>query len=115
NQDDKNNEPTDWRSRKTQAYYFDDLGSLIELADNLKANDLASSLYYLHGQYFLNLAFLDEEYEELKPADAWTIANEFGFKVDSDKMRVVEETGKCLLMQNALGQIRHYFLKAANY
>lgn len=113
NQDDKNNEPTDWRSRKTQAYYFDDLGSLIELADNLKADDIASSLYYLHGQYFLNLAFLDEEYEELKPADAWTIANEFGFKVDSDKMRVVEETGKCLLMQNALGQIRHYFLKAA--
>ena len=61
------------------------------------------------------MAFLDEEYEELKPADAWTIANEFGFKVDSDKMRVVEETGKWLLMQNALGQIRHYFLKAANY
>lgn len=108
--DDKNDEHPDWKSRKTQAYYFDDLSSLIELADNLKANDLASSIYYLNGKYFLELAFLDEEYAELKPADAWAIANEFGFKVDRDKMRVVEETGKCLLLQDALGQIRHYFL-----
>ena len=76
-------------------------------------SDLASSLYYQRGQYYLELAFLDEDYAELKPADAWAIANEYGIKIDDEEMNTVKETGKCLMSQDALGHIRYYFLKQA--
>lgn len=110
-QDDINNEY--WKFQKQHAYRFTELGNVIELADSLKVSDLASSLYYLRGQYYLNLAFLDENYAELKPADAWAIANEYGIKIDDEEMNTVKETGKCLLRQDALGHIRYYFLEAA--
>ena len=90
------------RFQKRHAYSFDELGDLIELADNLKVSDLASSLYYQRGKYYLELAFLDENYAELKPADAWAIANEYGIKIDNEEMNTVKETGKCILNQDAL-------------
>lgn len=100
-----------WKFQKRHAYSFNELGYLIELADNLKVSDLASSLYYQRGKYYLELAFLDEDYAELKPADAWAIANEYGIKIDKEEMNTVKETGKCLLNQDALGHIRYYFLE----
>ncbi|MGN1272118.1 MAG: adaptor protein MecA [Lactobacillus sp.] len=103
-----------WKFQKRHAYRFNELGNLIELADNLRVSDLASSLYYQRGQYYLELAFLDEDYAELKPADAWAIANEYGIKIDDAEMNTVKETGKCLMEQDALGHIRYYFLKQAN-
>ena len=103
-----------WKFQKRHAYSFDELGDLIELADNLKVSDLASSLYYQRGKYYLELAFLDENYAELKPADAWAIANEYGIKIDNEEMNTVKETGKCILNQDALGHIRYYFLKQMN-
>lgn len=103
-----------WKFQKHHAYSFDELGDLIELADNLKVSDLASSLYYQRGKYYLELAFLDENYAELKPADAWAIANEYGIKIDNEEMNTVKETGKCILNQDALGHIRCYFLKQMN-
>ncbi|MDF4142423.1 adaptor protein MecA [Lactobacillus kefiranofaciens] len=99
-----------WKFQKKHAYSFNELGNVIELADSLRVSDLASSLYYLRGQYYLDLAFLDENYAELKPADAWAIANEYGIKINDEEMNTVKETGKCLLRQDALGNIRHYFL-----
>lgn len=111
-QDDETDTPS-WKFKNQHAYSFDELGNLIELADNLKVKDLASSLYYLRGKYYLKLAFLDEDYAELKPADAWAIANEYGIKIDDEEMNTVKETGKCLMSQDALGHIRYYFLKQA--
>lgn len=102
-----------WRFQKRHAYRFTELGNLIELADNLRVSDLASSLYYQRGQYYFELAFLDEDYAELKPADAWAIANEYGIKIDDEEMNTIKETGKCLMSQDALGHIRYYFLKQA--
>lgn len=95
------------------AYSFNDLGTVIELADNLRANDIASSLYYQRGKYFMEIAFLSEEYSELKPNDAWAIANEYGIKINEKEMNSVKEIGKCLFRQDALGNIRHYFIKPA--
>lgn len=95
------------------AYSFNDLGTVIELADNLRANDIASSLYYQRGKYFMEIAFLNEEYSELKPNDAWAIANEYGIKINEKEMNSVKEIGKCLFRQDALGNIRHYFIKPA--
>ncbi|MBN6048779.1 adaptor protein MecA [Lactobacillus helveticus] len=93
------------------SYSFDKLGNIVELADSLKVSDLASSLYYLRGKYCLKLAFLDENYAELKPADTWAIANEYGIKIDDEEMKTVKETGKCLLNRDALEYIRYYFLQ----
>ena len=91
-----------WKFQNHHSYSFDELGNLVELADSLKVSDLASSLYYLRGKYYLKLAFLDENYAELKPADAWAIANEYGIKIDDEEMKTVKETGKCLLNRDAL-------------
>lgn len=98
-----------WKFQNHHSYSFDELGNLVELADSLKVSDLASSLYYLRGKYYLKLAFLDENYAELKPADAWAIANEYGIKIDDEEMKTVKETGKCLLNRDALDYIRYYF------
>ncbi|PEG81647.1 MULTISPECIES: adaptor protein MecA [unclassified Lactobacillus] len=100
-----------WKFQNHHSYSFDELGNLVELADSLKVSDLASSLYYLRGKYYLKLAFLDENYAELKPADAWAIANEYGIKIDDKEMKTVKETGKCLLNRDALDYIRYYFLQ----
>lgn len=100
-----------WKFQNHHSYSFDELGNLVELADSLKVSDLASSLYYLRGKYYLKLAFLDENYAELKPADAWAIANEYGIKIDDQETKTVKETGKCLLNRDALDYIRYYFLQ----
>lgn len=100
-----------WKFQNHHSYSFDELGNLVELADSLKVSDLASSLYYLRGKYYLKLAFLDENYAELKPADAWAIANEYGIKIDDQEMKTVKQTGKCLLNRDALDYIRYYFLQ----
>ena len=100
-----------WKFQNHHSYSFDELGNLVELADSLTVSDLASSLYYLRGKYYLKLAFLDENYAELKPADAWAIANEYGIKIDDEEMKTVKETGKCLLNRDALDYIRYYFLQ----
>ena len=100
-----------WKFQNHYSYSFDELGNLVELANSLKVSDLASSLYYLRGKYYLKLAFLDENYAELKPADAWAIANEYGIKIDDEEMKTVKETGKCLLNRDALDYIRYYFLQ----
>lgn len=100
-----------WKFQNHHSYSFDELGNLVELADSLKVSDLASSLYYLRGKYYLKLAFLDENYAELKPADAWAIANEYGIKIDDQEMKTVKENGKCLLNRDALDYIRYYFFQ----
>lgn len=111
--DDEDDEENGHRKNMNHAYAFNDLGTVIELADNLRANDIASSLYYQRGKYFMELAFLTEEYSELKPTDAWAIANEYGIKINEKEMNSVKEVGKCLFRQDALGNIRHYFIKPA--
>ncbi|WEV71348.1 adaptor protein MecA [Lactobacillus sp. ESL0785] len=98
-----------WKFQKKQAYSFDDLDALTELADNLRVSDLGSSLYFERGKFFLELTFANEDYAEIKPADAWAIANEYGLKVKSEEMARVRTTGKCLIASDALGQLRHYF------
>ncbi|AUI74735.1 adaptor protein MecA [Lactobacillus helveticus] len=100
-----------WKFQNHHSYSFDKLGNIVELADSLKVSDLASSLYYLRDKYYLKLAFLDENYAELKPADTWAIANEYGIKIDDEEMKTVKETGKCLLNRDALEHIRYYFLQ----
>ncbi|WEV37511.1 adaptor protein MecA [Lactobacillus sp. ESL0677] len=100
-----------WKFQKKQAYSFNDLDPLTELADNLRASDLSSSLYFERGEFYLELTFNNENYAEIKPADAWAIANEYGIKVKASEMARVRTTGKCLIACDALGHLRQYFGK----
>ena len=104
-----------WKFQTSQCYQFKDLGDVVELADSLRADNLASSLYLFKNTYFLKLTFLDEYSLEIKPADAWAIANEYGIKVTDEQMKIVQEEGKCILERDALGNLRHYFNKTSNY
>ena len=116
---DESNEPADssqpkvkkqfWKLQKKQAYSFTDLDQVTELAESLKANDLSSSLYFERGKFYLELIFTSQDYSEITPADAWAIANEYGIKVKTSEMARVRTNGKCLLTNDALDQLRHYF------
>lgn len=116
---DESNEPADssqpkvkkqfWKLQKKQAYSFTDLDQVTELAESLKANDLSSSLYFERGKFYLELIFTSQDYSEIKPADAWAIANEYGIKVKTSEMARVRTNGKCLLTNDALDKLRHYF------
>ncbi|MBD5430328.1 adaptor protein MecA [Lactobacillus sp.] len=82
---------------------------VIGLADSLKVDGLASSLYVYRHNYYLDLAFLDHGLVEMTPSDAWVIANEFGTGMTEKKFRRIKNQAKCLIMQDALGNLRHYF------
>lgn len=82
---------------------------VVGLADSLKVDGLASSLYVYRHNYYLDLAFLDHGLVELTPTDAWAIANEFGTGMTEKKFRKIKSQAKCLIMQDALGNLRHYF------
>ncbi|WEV40408.1 adaptor protein MecA [Lactobacillus sp. ESL0681] len=98
-----------WKFQKKQAYSFKDFGVLGELANSLQVSDLDSALYYEHDRFYLELSFNDENYAELKPADAWAIANEYGVQVKSEEMARVRTVGKCLIETAALEQLRGCF------
>lgn len=98
-----------WKLQKKQAYSFNDLNQVVELADSLQADDLASSLYFERGKFYLELIFTDQDYLEIKPADAWAIANEYGIKVKASEMARVRINGKCLIAHEALEKLQDYF------
>ena len=70
---------------------------------------LASSLYTYHHEYYLDLAYLDDNYVELKPEDTWVIANEYGNGMTEKQFQRIKKNTKCLIGQDALGNIREYF------
>lgn len=93
-------------------YVLESIDMVAGLADALKVEGLASSLYtYLH-QYYIDLAFLDDNYIEMKPEDAWAIANEFGNNISLKKFKKIKLNAKKLLEEDALGNLRRYFAKA---
>lgn len=98
-----------WSYQETHVLVFDDIDNLLALADSLKVSDLASSVYYYKQQFYLKLAFMDENYAEIKPADAWAIANEFGRQVSADEFQQAQAHGQCLFQQDALGALRRQF------
>lgn len=79
------------------------------LAASLQVSDLAASLYKADGQYYLDLAFLSDNYAELQPQDAWAIANEYGEGMSQQTFAKIKAGAKCLIPQDALHMIRTYF------
>lgn len=92
----------------SRVYLFKDFDQLINLAKELKVTGISSSLRTYQGYYFLELAFLDENFTELMPDDAWVIANEFGVEVDEHYLQIRNQA-KVLFEQDALENIRYYF------
>ncbi len=92
-----------------RVFRLNDFEQVIALADSLKADDLASSLYVYRNQYYLDLGFINEQQLELKPEDAWAIANEFGKGMTHGQFQTIRPLTKCLLRQDALATLRYYF------
>ncbi len=49
-----------WDFQESHSVAFDDIDDLLALADSLWVSDLASSVYYYQGKFYLKLAFMDE-------------------------------------------------------
>ncbi|GFZ26217.1 adaptor protein MecA [Lactobacillus corticis] len=92
-------------------FVFKDLADVIDLAATLQVDDLAANLYLCQGRYYMDLAFVDDEYRVLKPNEVWAIALEFGNVVASEVAKQAKEQGQVLFSANAMAQIRENFLK----
>ena len=90
-------------------FKLENIEAAISLADALVVPELASSLYVYRHTYYLDCAFLDSGFSEMKPADAWIIANEFGQGMTEKEFAPIKKMGKCLIRQDALDNLRHYF------
>ena len=96
-------------SDNRRVFKLDSIDLVAALADALKVEGLASSLYTYHHEYYLDLAYLDDNYVELKPEDTWVIANEYGTGMTEKQCQRIKKNAKCLIGQDALGNIREYF------
>lgn len=96
-------------SDNRRVFKLDSIDLVAALADALKVEGLASSLYTYHHEYYLDLAYLDDNYVELKPEDTWVIANEYGNGMTEKQFQRIKKNAKCLIVQDALGNIREYF------
>lgn len=90
-------------------FKLENIEAAISLADALVVPELASSLYVYRHTYYLDCAFLDSGFSEMKPADAWIIVNEFGQGMTEKEFAPIKKMGKCLIRQDALDNLRHYF------
>ena len=96
-------------SDNRRVFKLDSIDLVAALADALKVEGLASSLYTYHHEYYLDLAYLDDNYVELKPEDTWVIANEYGNGMTEKQFQRIKKNARCLIGQDALGNIREYF------
>ena len=96
-------------SDNRRVFKLDSIDLVAALADALKVEGLASSLYTYHHEYYLDLAYLDDNYVELKPEDTWVIANEYGNGMTEKQFQRIKKNTKCLIGQDALENIREYF------
>lgn len=96
-------------SDNRRIFKLNSIDLVVALADALKVEGLASSLYTYHHDYYLDLAYLDDNYVELKPEDTWVIANEYGSGMTEKQFQRIKKSAKCLIGQDALGNLREYF------
>lgn len=96
-------------SDNRRIFKLNSIDLVVALADDLKVEGLASSLYTYHHDYYLDLAYLDDNYVELKPEDTWVIANEYGSGMTEKQFQRIKKSAKCLIGQDALGNLREYF------
>lgn len=96
-------------SDNRRIFKIDSIDLVAALADALKVDGLASSLYTYRHEYYLDLAYLDDNYVELKPEDTWVIANEYGTGMTEKQFQRIKKNAKCLIGQDALGNLRQYF------
>lgn len=105
----RHDEQDEFGDERQRVFAFDNFDAVLGLADSLRAHGLASSLYVYEGLYYLDLAFLDDNFIELQPKDAWLIAGEFGEAVKKADFEDVKRSGRCLMASDALANLRYYF------
>ena len=85
-------------SDNRRVFKLDSIDLVAALADALKVEGLASSLYTYHHEYYLDLAYLDDNYVELKPEDTWVIPKEYGTGMIQKKLQRIKKNAKCLIV-----------------
>ncbi|MDN2452790.1 adaptor protein MecA [Lactobacillus sp. UCMA15818] len=94
--------------RKHYVIEFSDFEDFVSLAKLLKSESLASCLYLLDNNYYLDLIFFVDQMSDSHIKDVLSLAVEYGKRV-SLSHDILEERGKCILSSSAFELTRYYF------
>ncbi|MCT7738381.1 MAG: adaptor protein MecA [Lactobacillus iners] len=89
-------------------YSFADFDDLVAFMDVVHVADLASSLYFFEGKYYLQMEFIDD-LTLSEPQQIWALANEFGTRFVNDKFAMVKHYGICIYRRDAISQFKENF------
>ncbi|MCF6136854.1 adaptor protein MecA [Pseudalkalibacillus berkeleyi] len=86
---------------------FSDIEDVISLSHSVVTNSFTDSLYHYEGKYYLYVTFYDS-FSESEQDDVLSRMLEFGDETELTVHRI-EEYGKVILSEDALGQMNNYF------
>lgn len=86
---------------------FSDIEDVISLSHNVGSDSFTDSLYHYEGKYYLYVTFY-ETFSESDQDDVLSQMLEYGDETELTVYRI-EEYGKVILSENALGQMNEYF------
>lgn len=89
-------------------YSFADFDDLVAFMDVVHVADLASSLYFFEGKYYLQMEFIDD-LTLSEPQQIWALANEFGTRLVNEKFAMVKHYGICIYRRDAISQFKENF------
>ncbi len=98
-------------------YSFADFDDLVAFMDVVHVADLASSLYFFEGKYYLQMEFIDD-LTLSEPQQIWALANEFGTRLEvkgfrarlvNEKFAMVKHYGICIYRRDAISQFKENF------
>lgn len=98
-------------------YSFADFDDLVAFMDVMHVADLASSLYFFEGKYYLQMEFIDD-LTLSEPQQIWALANEFGTRLEvkgfrarlvNEKFAMVKHYGICIYRRDAISQFKENF------
>ncbi len=89
-------------------FVFNEFDDLIPLADRIKANDVKTSLYSFENNYYLHLLYEDEEMDDSRKTDLFSVLSEFGVPSNMTIHRI-EEYGKLIMDADVFAKIQQYF------
>ncbi|KRL03006.1 adaptor protein MecA [Liquorilactobacillus capillatus] len=87
---------------------FEDFENFIQVAKILRNEEIASTLYLLDNNYYLDLVFFTNQTSDSQIKDTLSLVVEYGKRVPISA-DVLQERGKKLLNSSALELARYYF------
>lgn len=116
-EDDDDEDSTGMLEDFHRIYSFADFDDLVAFMDVMHVADLASSLYFFEGKYYLQMEFIDD-LTLSEPQQIWALANEFGTRLEvkgfrarlvNEKFAMVKHYGICIYRRDAISQFKENF------